>query len=257
MVRSKADTRGFPTFTESQRRSGTLLFETSVSATEVYDGAAELGSISSLYAAQFFCSLHLCSLQFPLNTPPPVPRYGQPSKRWAPRSASPVRYSLGFKSNTPRPWDAPASGRRAETPGPGYYDVRAGAHNLSSSSTTWSVRGRSGGVATPFEPDRLSASFRSVTPRSGQHFSTKPPNKVGDLDRFVLPSDASRSAAARRDWVRRAPLLAHPTPTLTDVPSRPTVELDAPERADALRAPADRPAQRRRAPQPLLRLSCR
>ena len=211
MVRSKADTRGFPTFTESQRRSGTLLFETSVSATEVYDGAAELGSISSLYAAQFFCSLHLCSLQFPLNTPPPVPRYGQPSKRWAPRSASPVRYSLGFKSNTPRPWDAPASGRRAETPGPGYYDVRAGAHNLSSSSTTWSVRGRSGGVATPFEPDRLSASFRSVTPRSGQHFSTKPPNKVGDLDRFVLPSDASRSAAARRDWVR-VPADSHPQP---------------------------------------------
>ena len=40
MVRSKADTCGFPTFTESQRRSGTLLFETSVSATEVYDGAA-------------------------------------------------------------------------------------------------------------------------------------------------------------------------------------------------------------------------
>ena len=195
MVRSKADTRGFPTFTESQRRSGTLLFETSVSATEVYDGAAELGSISSLY--------------------------GQPSKRWAPRSASPVRYSLGFKSNTPRPWDAPASARRAETPGPGSYDVRAGAHNLSSSSTTWSVRGRSGGVATPFEPDRLSASFRSVTPRSGQHFSTKPPNKVGDLDRFVLPSDASRSAAARRDWVRarRAPapngprlLLSPPAP---------------------------------------------
>ena len=228
MVRSKADTRGFPTFTESQRRSGTLLFETSVSATEVYDGAAELGSISSLY--------------------------GQPSKRWAPRSASPVRYSLGFKSNTPRPWDAPASARRAETPGPGYYDVRAGAHNLSSSSTTWSVRGRSGGVATPFEPDRLSASFRSVTPRSGQHFSTKPPNKVGDLDRFVLPSDASRSAAARRDWVRAPPCARPQRPALIFVPSGPTVELDAAERADALRAPADRPAQRRRAPQPLLRL---
>ena len=228
MVRSKADTRGFPTFTESQRRSGTLLFETSVSATEVYDGAAELGSISSLY--------------------------GQPSKRWAPRSASPVRYSLGFKSNTPRPWDAPASARRAETPGPGHYDVRAGAHNLSSSSTTWSVRGRSGGVATPFEPDRLSASFRSVTPRSGQHFSTKPPNKVGDLDRFVLPSDASRSAAARRDWVRAPPCARPQRPALIFVPSGPTVELDAAERADALRAPADRPAQRRRAPQPLLRL---
>ena len=227
MVRSKADTRGFPTFTESQRRSGTLLFETSVSATEVYDGAAELGSISSLY--------------------------GQPSKRWAPRSASPVRYSLGFKSNTPRPWDAPASARRAETPGPGYYDVRAGAHNLSSSSTTWSVRGRSGGVATPFEPDRLSASFRSVTPRSGQHFSTKPPNKVGDLDRFVLPSDASRSAAARRDWVR-VPADSRPPASRAYFRSLPTVELDAPERPDAFRAPADRPAQRRRAPQPLLRL---
>ena len=192
-------------------------------------------------------------LQFPLTTPPTTPRYGQPSKRWAPRSASPVRYSLGFKSNTPRPWDAPAPARRAETPGPGYYDVRAGAHNLSSSSTTWSVRGRSGGVATPFEPDRLSASFRSVTPRSGQHFSTKPPNKVGDLDRFVLPSDASRSAAARRDWVR-VPADSRPPASRAYFRSLPTVELDAPERPDAFRAPADRPAQRRRAPQPLLRL---
>ena len=99
--------------------------------------------------------------------------------------------------------------------------MRAGAHNLSSSSTTWSVRGRSGGVATPFEPDRLSASFRSVTPRSGQHFSTKPPNKVGDLDRFVLPSDASRSAAARRDWVRAPPCARPQRPALILSPPAP------------------------------------
>ena len=56
---------------------------------------------------------------FALSISNTLPRYGQPSKRWAPRSASPVRYSLGFKSNTPRPWDAPASARRAETPGAG------------------------------------------------------------------------------------------------------------------------------------------
>ena len=209
-MRSKNDSRGYPTFSESQRRSGALLFETSVCATEVYDGAAELGSISTLY--------------------------GEPSKRWEPRASSPVRYSLGFKSKTPRPWDAPASARRAPTPGPGHYNARSGDAFLTSTSTSWSVRGRgNGGIATPFD-GRLSASFRSVTPRSGQHFSTKPPNKVGDLDRFVLPSDASRSAAARRDWVRAArPAASPPPPPLaptwrTRRPSAPPTNLPPPAR---------------------------
>ena len=77
--------------------------EDTVSATEVYDGAAELGSISPLYS--------LSSLQFPLNTPPPCPgtaaeRAGRSAARRpsATRSASSrTRRGRGTRPRPARP----------------------------------------------------------------------------------------------------------------------------------------------------------
>ena len=188
-----------------------------------YDARGELDSISSLY--------------------------GQPSKRWAPRSASPVRYSLGFKSNTPRPWDAPRRG------------------------------------AAPKRPDRVTTCAPAPQPLVVEHdverarpqrrrlhaLRARPPLRLlplGDAARRQRLFDEARTRSATstassslptRRVRRRPPRLGAPRPLLATQRPRSPMSPPAPQ-SNSMRQSADALARppfalpRRRAPQPLLRL---
>ena len=114
----------------------------------------------------------------------------------------PGKQTWCFQTAVPRPWQKPPNLNFGHHLGPGDYDIEKSNHNhlLSSSSLSWSGRGRTGPMGNPFDRSRLSPQFASVTSRLVSDSSTKQPSKLVKEDIFVTRSDARREALLRNDW---------------------------------------------------------
>ena len=96
--------------------------------------------------------------------------------------------------------------------GPGMYNPYGQTHMLSSSSTSWSSRGRTGPVGFAFDSERASLPFRSSIPRLAYSttVSPKPPNKMTKEDAFIVRRDACAMGVNRRDFCNTLHLRALP-----------------------------------------------
>ena len=105
----------------------------------------------------------------------------------------------GFQTVVPRPWQKPPDLSMGRHLGPADYSPDNN-HLLSSSSLSWSGRGRTGPMGNPFDGSRMSPQFASVTSQLSSDGSTKQPSKLVKEDIFVLRSDARRESLLRNDW---------------------------------------------------------
>lgn len=114
----------------------------------------------------------------------------------------PGKPTWGFQTAVPRPWQKPPDLSMGRHLGPADYSPETSNRNhlLSSSSLSWSGRGRTGPMGNPFDGSRMSSQFASVTSRLSSDGTTKQPSKIVKEDIFVLRSDARREALLRNDW---------------------------------------------------------
>jgi hypothetical protein len=110
-------------------------------------------------------------------------------------------YGATFNTVAPRPWQEKMS-RHTLKLGPGDFEQHASSHLLSSSSTGWISRGRTGPMGVAFEAERQSLPFRLTKPRTTNTTTMypKPRDKIIKEDTFTLNFDARHESAMRRDF---------------------------------------------------------